>query len=428
MNPIRKFKWFMFSCVFLFTCFDVDSKTLIHAGKLIDGKSDRVQSRISIVVDGNTIADIQEGFISSNDFENYIDLRNYTVLPGLMDMHVHFGGEYLSKAEAPLKVEREMEAILATQHALVTFKSGFTTVRQVGDSGLVAISLRDAINAGKVVGPRIFAAGKTIATTGGHADPTNGKALDDYAYPLPEQGVVNGPYEVYTAVRQRYKDGADGIKITVTGGVLSPAKSGDNPQFTQEEVDAVVSAAKDYGMWVAVHAHGAEGMKRAIKAGVDSIEHGTFMDDEAMDLMIENGTYYVPTISAGVWVAEKSKIDNFFPEIVRPKAASVGPQISGTFKKAHKRGVKIAFGTDAGVQKHGTNWKEFVYMVQNGMSEMKAIQSATMETAKLLRIEDKLGSIEEGKLADMIAVKGNPLDDISILENIEVIIKDGVVY
>ena len=428
MNPIRKFKWFMFSCVFLFTCFDVDSKTLIHAGKLIDGKSDRVQSRISIVVDGNTIADIQEGFISSNDFENYIDLRNHTVLPGLMDMHVHFGGEYLSKAESPLKVEREMEAILATQHALVTFKSGFTTVRQVGDSGLVAISLRDAINAGKVIGPRIFAAGKTIATTGGHADPTNGKALDDYAYPLPEQGVVNGPYEVYTAVRQRYKDGADGIKITVTGGVLSPAKSGDNPQFTQEEVDAVVSAAKDYGMWVAVHAHGAEGMKRAIKAGVDSIEHGTFMDDEAMDLMIENGTYYVPTISAGVWVAEKSKIDNFFPEIVRPKAASVGPQISGTFKKAHKRGVKIAFGTDAGVQKHGTNWKEFVYMVENGMSEMKAIQSATMETAKLLRIEDKLGSIEEGKLADMIAVKGNPLDDISILGNIEVIIKDGVVY
>ena len=428
MNPIRKFKWFMFSCVFLFTCFDVDSKTLIHAGKLIDGKSDRVQSRISIVVDGNTIVDIQEGFISSNDFENYIDLRNHTVLPGLMDMHVHFGGEYLSKAESPLKVEREMEAILATQHALVTFKSGFTTVRQVGDSGLVAISLRDAINAGKVIGPRIFAAGKTIATTGGHAAPTNGKALDDYAYPLPEQGVVNGPYEVYTAVRQRYKDGADGIKITVTGGVLSPAKSGDNPQFTQEEVDAVVSAAKDYGMWVAVHAHGAEGMKRAIKAGVDSIEHGTFMDDEAMDLMIENGTYYVPTISAGVWVAEKSKIDNFFPEIVRPKAASVGPQISGTFKKAHKRGVKIAFGTDAGVQKHGTNWKEFVYMAQNGMSEMKAIQSATMETAKLLRIEDKLGSIEEGKLADMIAVKGNPLDDISILENIEVIIKDGVVY
>ncbi len=325
MNSIRKLKWFVFSCVFLFAHMDVDSKTLIHAGKLIDGKSDQVQSRISIVIDGNIISDIKKGFISSNDFEDYIDLRDHTVLPGLMDMHVHFGQEYQSKAQAPIKVEREMQAILATQHAYVTFKSGFTTVRQVGDSGLVAISLRDAINSGKLAGPRIFAAGKTIATTGGHADPTNGKAVDDYDYPVPEQGVVNGPYEVYAAVRQRYKDGADGIKITVTGGVLSVAKSGQNPQFTQEEVDAVVSAAKDYGMWVAVHAHGAEGMKRAIKAGVDSIEHGTFMDLEAMDLMIENGTYYVPTISAGEFVAEKSKIDNFFPEIVRPKAASVGP-------------------------------------------------------------------------------------------------------
>ena len=428
MNTRAKFTWMIFSCFFLFVHFNVDTKTLIHAGKLIDGKSDQVHSRMSIVIDGNLIKDIKEGYISTTDYEEYIDLRNHTVLPGLMDMHVHFGGEYQSKSEAPSKVEREMEAILATQHALVTFKAGFTTVRQVGDSGLVAISLRDAINAGKVIGPRIFAAGKTIATTGGHADPTNGKALYDYSYPVPEQGVVNGPYEVYAAVRQRYKDGADGIKITVTGGVLSQAKSGDNPQFTQEEVDAVVSAAKDYGMWVAVHAHGAEGMKRAIKAGVDSIEHGTFMDDEAMDLMIENGTYYVPTISAGEFVAEKAKIDNFFPEIVRPKAASVGPQISGTFKKAYERGVKIAFGTDAGVQKHGTNWREFVYMVENGMSEMKAIQSATMETAKLLRVEDKLGSIEAGKFADLIAVKGNPIEDISILENVEVVIKDGLVY
>jgi imidazolonepropionase-like amidohydrolase len=406
----------------------IDAETIIHAGKLIDGKSDYIQSKMTIVIDGNLIKDIKEGYIPATENQEYIDLRNHTVLPGLMDMHVHFGGEYQSKSEAPSKVEREMEAILATQHALITFKSGFTTVRQVGDSGLVAISLRDAINAGKVIGPRIFAAGKTIATTGGHADPTNGKALYDYSYPVPEQGVVNGPYEVYAAVRQRYKDGADGIKITVTGGVLSKAKSGDNPQFTQEEVDAVVSAAKDYGMWVAVHAHGAEGMKRAIKAGVDSIEHGTFMDDEAMNLMIENGTYYVPTISAGEFVAEKAKIDNFFPEIIRPKAASVGPQISGTFKKAHKRGVKIAFGTDAGVQKHGTNWKEFVYMVENGMPEMKAIQSATMETAKLLRVEDKLGSIEAGKFADLIAVKGNPIEDISILKNVEVVMKDGLIY
>ena len=428
MSLKTKSPWIVFSLLFFFIHFNVFSKTLIHAGNLIDGKSDVIQSKMSIIIDGNQITEVIKGYIPTNNYKNYIDLKNYTVLPGLMDMHVHFGGEYQSKAEAPTKVEREMEAILATQHALVTFRSGFTTVRQVGDSGMVAISLRDAINNGKVIGPRIFAAGKTIATTGGHADPTNGKALDDYSYPVPEQGVVNGPYEVYTAVRQRYKDGADGIKITVTGGVLSQAKSGDNPQFTQEEVDAVVNAARDYGMWVAVHAHGAEGMKRAIKAGVDSIEHGTFMDDEAMDLMIENGTYYVPTISAGEFVAEKSKIDNYFPEIVRPKAASVGPQISGTFAKAYQKGVKIAFGTDAGVQPHGTNWKEFVYMVKNGMPEMKAIQAATMETAKLLRIDDKLGSIEKGKFADLIAVKGNPIDDISILKDIEIVMKDGVMY
>jgi imidazolonepropionase-like amidohydrolase len=345
-----------------------------------------------------------------------------------MDMHVHFGGEYQSKAERPSKVEKEMEAILATQDAYVTFFAGFTTVRQVGDSGMVAISLRDAINQGKVVGPRIFTSGKSLATTGGHADPTNGRAVGDYDYPLPEDGVVNGPYEVYTAVRQRYKDGADGIKITVTGGVLSEAKSGSNPQFTQEEVNAVVSAAKDYGMWVAVHAHGAEGMKRAIRAGVDSIEHGTFMDEETMELMIENGTYYVPTISAGEFVAAKSKIDNYFPEIVRPKAASVGPQIGVTFSKAYKKGVKIAFGTDAGVQPHGTNWEEFVFMAKNGMPEMEAIQSATMETAKLLKIDDVLGSIEAGKIADIIAVNGDPLEDISLLKSISFVMKDGKVY
>ena len=404
------------------------AETIIHAGKLIDGQKDTVQSKMTIVINDNLITDVIKGYKDPSDNDTYLDLKNQTVLPGLMDMHVHFGGEYQSKAERPIKVEKEMEAILASEHARVTFHAGFTTVRQVGDSGMVAISLRDAINQGKVIGPRIHTSGKSIATTGGHADPTNGKAVDDYHFPLPEDGVVNGPYEVYTAVRQRYKDGADGIKITVTGGVLSPAKSGDNPQFTQEEVNAVVTAAKDYGMWVAVHAHGAEGMKRAIRAGVDSIEHGTFMDDEAMDLMIKNGTYYVPTISAGEFVAAKSKIDNYFPEIVRPKAASVGPQIGDTFSKAYKKGVKIAFGTDAGVQPHGTNWEEFVFMVKNGMPEMKAIQSATMETAKLLKIEDTLGSIEAGKIADIIAVEGDPLDDISVLKDIVLVMKDGKAY
>ena len=403
------------------------ASTIIYSSSYIDVINLAEIKNSSIVVDGNKITAIKKGFIQLSKDDILIDLRGMTLMPGFMDMHVHFGQEYVSKAERPVKVERETSAILATSHALKTLKAGFTTVRQVGDSGMVAISLRDTINSGKIIGPRIFTSGKSIATTGGHADHTNGLSSDSYTYPTAEDGVINGPYEAYTAVRQRYKDGADGIKLTVTGGVLSVAKSGDNPQFTIEEVDSIVKAAKDYGMWVAVHAHGAEGMKRAVIAGVDSVEHGTFMTEEVMDLMIQYGTYYVPTISAGEFVAEKSKIDNYFPEIVRPKAANVGPQISATFAKAYKRGVKIAFGTDAGVQPHGTNLKEFIYMVNSGMPNIEAIKAATIETAKLLKIDSKLGSISKGKLADLVAVNGNPLLDINDIENISFVMKDGVV-
>ena len=406
----------------------VYADTYIHTSNYIDGISDNIKQDSTIIIDDNgKIKSIEKGFISPGN-NKFFDLTSYTVLPGLMDMHVHFGGEYQSKAERPVKVERETEAILATVHAETTLNAGFTTVRQVGDSGFVSISLRDAINKGVVNGPRIFTSGKSIATTGGHADHTNGKAIDDYEYPVPEDGVINGPYEAFTAVRQRYKDGANGIKLTVTGGVLSVAASGDNPQFTQTEVEAVVEAAKDYGFWVAVHAHGSEGMKRAVLAGVDSVEHGTYMTTEVMDLMIERGTYYVPTISAGEFVAEKSKIDNYFPEIVRPKAATVGPQIGATFNKAVDRGVKIAFGTDVGVQPHGTNWKEFVYMNKYGMEPMDTIKAATMETAKLLRIDTKLGSLESGKIADIIAVDGNPLNDLSVMQNVVFVMKEGNVY
>ena len=401
------------------------SDTIIYSSSYIDVINGNVIEDSSITINNGLINKIDKGFINVDPEDNLIDLRGNILMPGLMDMHVHFGQEYQSKAERPTKVERETSAILAAKHALITIKSGFTTVRQVGDSGMIAISLRDLINAGLIKGPRIFTSGKSIATTGGHADHTNGISKDFYEYPTAEDGVINGPYDAFTAVRQRYKDGADGIKLTVTGGVLSVAKSGDNPQFTEEEVAAIVEAAKDYGMWVAVHAHGSEGMKRAVLAGVDSVEHGTFMTDEVMELMIKNGTYYVPTISAGEFVAEKSKIDNYFPEIVRPKAASVGPQIGSTFSKAFKKGVKIAFGTDVGVQPHGTNWKEFVYMVKNGMPEMKAIQSATIETAKLLQIDSTLGSIEVGKIADLVAVKGDPLTNISNMENISFVMKDG---
>ena len=400
---------YLFSLLFLLSL-PISAFSVIYTSEYIDVLNEKVILDSSITIDKGLIVSIDSGYIEVDKTNSLIDLRGYTLMPGLMDMHVHFGQEYLSKSERPGKVERETAAIMATQHAYKTLKAGFTTVRQVGDSGMVAISLRDAINAGHVIGPRIFTSGKSIATTGGHADPTNGLASGDYIYPTAEDGVINGPYDAYAAVRQRYKDGADGIKLTVTGGVLSVAKSGDNPQFTAEEVASVVNAAKDYGMWVAVHAHGAEGMKRAVIAGVNSVEHGTFMTEEVMDLMIKNGTYYVPTISAGEFVAEKAKIDNYFPDIVRPKAASVGPQIAATFEKAYKRGVKIAFGTDAGVQAHGTNWREFVYMSENGMPPIETIKAATIETAKLLSIDLTHGSITVGKVADLVAVKGNPLD------------------
>jgi imidazolonepropionase-like amidohydrolase len=409
----------------LLISFSAHSKTIIYSSDYIDVNTGKVITNKSITVDKGKIESIDTGFIEITSNDKLIDLRGYTLMPGLMDMHVHFGQEYRSKSERPVKIERETSAILANKHALTTLKSGFTTVRQVGDSGLIAISLRNLINSGEVVGPRIFTSGKSIATTGGHADPTNGKDSDSYEYPVAEDGVINGPYDAYTAVRQRYKDGADGIKLTVTGGVLSVAKSGDNPQFTEEEVIAVVNAAKDYGMWVAVHAHGSEGMKRAVIAGVNSVEHGTFMTEEVMDLMVNKGTYYVPTISAGEFVAEKAKINNYFPEIVRPKAASVGPQIGNTFNKAYRRGVKIAFGTDAGVQPHGTNWKEFVYMVKFGMPPMETIQSATINTAKLLKIDSILGSIEVGKMADIIAIDGNPIEDINTMENVVFVMKEG---
>ena len=415
---------YLFSLLFLLSL-PISAFNVIYTSEYIDVLNEKVILDSSITIDKGFIVSIDSGYIEVDKTNSLIDLRGYTLMPGLMDMHVHFGQEYLSKSERPGKVERETAAIMATQHAYKTLKAGFTTVRQVGDSGMVAISLRDAINAGHVIGPRIFTSGKSIATTGGHADPTNGLASGDYIYPTAEDGVINGPYDAYAAVRQRYKDGADGIKLTVTGGVLSVAKSGDNPQFTAEEVASVVNAAKDYGMWVAVHAHGAEGMKRAVIAGVNSVEHGTFMTEEVMDLMIKNGTYYVPTISAGEFVAEKAKIDNYFPDIVRPKAASVGPQIAATFEKAYKRGVKIAFGTDAGVQAHGTNWREFVYMSENGMPPIETIKAATIETAKLLSIDLTHGSITVGKVADLVAVKGNPLDDMYLMQDISFVMKGG---
>ena len=425
MNIFNKSVFFLVLSVQFFY---LNGDVLIHAGNLIDVETGKIESRKSIVIKNSLITSVSDGYINKSDFQEYYDLKDSYVLPGLMDAHVHLAQEYVPKAERDLKVEPEFNAIFAAANAIKTLNAGFTTVRNVGDGGMETISLRNAINKGIVPGPRILTSGKTIATTGGHGDPTNGLPTDLYEPPTPEEGVVDSFEDIKKAVRQRYKDGTDGIKITATGGVLSVAKSGENPQFTNNELEALISIAKDYGLWVAAHAHGKEGMLRAVNAGVTSIEHGTFMDDEVMDAMKKNGTYYVPTILAGEWVAEKSKIDNFFPELVRPKAAKIGPQILDTFTKAHKYGVKIAFGTDSGVSAHGDNWQEFALMVKGGMSPLETIQSATLETAKLFRLENEIGKIKTGFSADIIALRDNPLENIESLKDISFVMKEGTRY
>ncbi|MAF69108.1 MULTISPECIES: metal-dependent hydrolase family protein [Alteromonas] len=410
--------------------FNVSADTVIHAGSVFTGTSDTLKHQVTIVVNGNKIEAIEEGFTPPSQGDTLIDLKHATVLPGLMDMHVHLSSQhggpqtYLER----FSLNEADYALRAANYAKITLDAGFTTVRNLGDSYHETVALRNAINKGYAVGPRIYTVGKSIATTGGHADPSNGMSHMIRPDVGPKQGVVNGEVEARAAVRSRYQDGADLIKITATGGVLSVAKSGQNPQFMTDELGAIVDTAKDYGMTVAVHAHGKEGMKRAVIAGVDSIEHGTYMDDEIRNLMKKHGTYYVPTILAGKFVADKAKIDGYFPALVQPKAAAIGPLIQSTFAKAHKSGVKIAFGTDSGVSAHGDNAQEFALMVEAGMSPADAILSATVNSADLLGVSETLGSLEPGKLADMIAVKGNPLENIRLLESVAFVMKDGKIY
>ncbi|MEQ3658234.1 MAG: amidohydrolase family protein [Glaciecola sp.] len=413
----------------LLLAFQAQAATHIFASKLITSQDSKSQSDMTVIVDNNKIIKIVEGKDEGGEGDVFIDLSGSTLMPGLMDMHVHlsFQNEGPSSYMKRFTSNEADYAIAAVDYAEKTLMSGFTTVRNLGDMKNETVALRNSINKGVTLGPRIYTSAKSIATTGGHADPSNGMSHDQMGNPGPQEGVVNGVAEARKAVRQRYKDGADLIKITATGGVLSVAKSGQNPQFMTDELEAIVQTAKDYGMTVAVHAHGKEGMKRAILAGVDSIEHGTYMDREVIKLMRKHDVYYVPTILAGNFVAEKAKIDGYFPDIVRPKAAAIGPLIQKTFARAHENGVLIAYGTDSGVSAHGNNGQEFALMVEAGMSEMDAIRSATVNASKLLKIDNELGTVSVGKLADLVAVKGDPLEDISLLENIDFVMKDGVV-
>ncbi len=396
----------------------------IHCGHVFDANSGAMQNNKYIETENGVFKKIEDYDQQKVD----VEAGNHYCLPGLIDMHTHLSFEfsktsYLDK----FKLNEADYAFQSALYAKRTLKAGFTTVRDLGDVFNVTIALRNAINKGITQGPRIYTAAKALATTGGHADPTNGYRQGLLPNPGPKNGVINGVADAAEAVRQRYQDGADLIKITATGGVLSEASSGDNAQFNMDELKSIIATANDYGFKVAAHAHGKEGMKRAIVAGVSSIEHGTYSDAEIRGLMKQYGTYLVPTLIAGNWVTEKSKVKGFFPDVVAKKAATIGPVIAGSFAKAYKAGVNIAFGTDSGVSAHGDNGKEFALMVKAGMSATDALKAATINAATLLGQNKNLGTIEVGKYADMVIVADNPLEKIDTMEHVVKVIKAGKV-
>ncbi|MGH8117392.1 MAG: amidohydrolase family protein [Rhodanobacteraceae bacterium] len=405
-----------------------EAKTIIHCGHYIDPATRRAHGATSIVVIGGKVAAIEAGRVTEAH-ATIIDLADeLTCLPGLIDSHTHLTfqfdkGWYSDK----FRLNPADFAIRSTVYARRTLLAGFTTVRNVGDWNRESIALRDAERAGHVTAPRIFTAGQIIGTTGGHADATDGVCWVLQTNPGPYGGIIDSPEDARRAVRQHYKDRADLIKIMTSGGVLDESESASNSQMTVAEIESVVAAAHDYGFTVAVHAHGAEAIRRAIVGGVDSIEHGTFMDDADIELMKAHGTWLVPTIIAGQHVAEKAR-EGWYPPAVARKALEVGPKILANAGRAHAAGVRIAFGTDAGVYPHGENAREFGYMVEAGIPATDTLVAATTSAAKLLRHEHAFGDLAPGKCADVIAVRGDPLADIHAMQQVDFVMKDAVIY
>ncbi|HET9032052.1 MAG TPA: amidohydrolase family protein [Dokdonella sp.] len=401
---------------------------VLHCAKVFDSNSGKMRGETTILIENGRISSMLDGHVVPEKLQADYNIPGMTCMPGMIDSHAHLTMQFSKSTYSDkFRMNPTDDAIRSTVYARRTLAAGFTTVRNLGDDGNTSIALRDAINQGIVPGPRIFSAGGAIGTTGGHADPTNGFRADLEGDPGPKDGIINSAEDAWKAVRQHYKDGADVIKIMPSGGVLDESSSADNAQMTIAEIKAVVAAAHDYGFTVAAHAHGAEAIRRSVIAGVDSIEHGTYMDDADMKLMKQHGTWFVPTIIAGKYVEEKAK-EGWFPPQVARKAEEVGPLIQATAGKAYKAGVKIAFGTDAGVYPHGQNAKELEYMVEAGMPNVFVLQTATTHAAELLKQSKDLGSLEVGKFADIIGVKGDPLSDITVMQHVMFVMKGGQVF